>query len=124
MSIIKLPGLEPRTLQYILVGHEPVPEPDVEKWGRWHDNIQNRIVARHAKGAIDVSTVFLGLDHNFMGVGPPILFETMVFGGPHDQDQERYCTWDEALLGHLRMCNLAFKGETIDVVPDEDNSGG
>jgi len=54
-----------------------------------------------APGA-EVSTVFLGLDHAF-GDGPPVLFETMVFGGPLDGEQDRYCTWDEAVAGHAAM---------------------
>ncbi len=46
-----------------------------------------------------ISTVFLAIDHSF-GDGPPLLFETMVFGGELDQSQERYSTWDEAEAGH------------------------
>ena len=49
----------------------------------------------------DISTVFLGLDHGWSG-GPPVVFETMIFGGPEDQFQERYCTWAEAESGHKR----------------------
>ena len=52
-----------------------------------------------------VSTVFLGVDLNHFGVGPPILFESMIFGGPMDQEMNRYCTWDEAEKGHLEMVN-------------------
>jgi hypothetical protein len=47
-----------------------------------------------------VSTVFLGLDHNFFGRSDPVLFETMIFGGPLDGDQWRYCSYDEAERGH------------------------
>ena len=54
-----------------------------------------------------VSTVFLGLDHRFWGEGQPILFETMIFGGPFNDNQtmycdyqERYCTWGQAETGH------------------------
>jgi len=32
-----------------------------------------------------------------------VLFETMVFGGKLDQEQERYCTYDEAEAGHKTM---------------------
>jgi hypothetical protein len=46
-----------------------------------------------------VSTVFLGLDHSFGG-GPPLLWETMIFGGKHNDYQTRYTTYDEARLGH------------------------
>lgn len=47
-----------------------------------------------------VSTVWLGLDHGF-GNGPPLIFETMIFGnGPLDQEQWRYSTLEEAQAGH------------------------
>lgn len=46
-----------------------------------------------------VSTVFLGLNHAF-GDGPPLIFETMVFGGPMDEYMERYSTEEEAAAGH------------------------
>lgn len=51
-----------------------------------------------------VSTVFLRLDHNF-GDGPPILFETMVFGvgSMAELDMNRYVTYDEAIIGHNKM---------------------
>ena len=52
--------------------------------------------------AIEISTVFLGIDHQF-GDGPPLLFETMVFGGSLDQEQRYYTTWDEAVAGHAAM---------------------
>ena len=59
-----------------------------------------------------ISTVFIGIDHNFSGVGRPILFESMVFGrqewshaedGITALDQERYATLDEAKAGHKRL---------------------
>jgi hypothetical protein len=50
-----------------------------------------------------VSTVWLGLDHSFFG-GPPLIFETMIFGGDRDTDlmMWRYSTADEAMRGHVR----------------------
>src|SRR5262245_14898324 len=48
-----------------------------------------------------ISTVFLGLDHQWMD-GPPLLFETMVFNGPCNEFQERYSTWKEAEEGHKK----------------------
>lgn len=53
-------------------------------------------------GDARVSTVFLGLDHGW-GEGPPVLYETMVFGGPLDGECERYCTRAEAVAGHALM---------------------
>lgn len=64
---------------------------------------KNRVVAKtQVYDGCNVSTVFLGLDHGYRPGDPPIVFETMVFGGPFDQDQERYATWDEAVAGHAR----------------------
>lgn len=51
-----------------------------------------------------ISTVWLGLDHNFMGDGPPLIFETMIFVG--DSLSELYCiryeSRERALIGHRR----------------------
>jgi hypothetical protein len=50
-----------------------------------------------------VSTVLLGLDHNFYSSGPPIIFETMVFedGDMGGLDfQRRYSTKEQARRGH------------------------
>lgn len=88
--------------RYILKNRVPVPEPDLLTWGRFFES-KDRIVARTDLGDVHVSTVFLGLDHRFTNSGDPILFETMVFGGAHDGDQERYCTWDDAERGHAAM---------------------
>ena len=55
-------------------------------------------------GNIEISTVFLGLDHSFGGK-KPLLFETMIFGGKLDQEQERYTTWEQAEKGHKGMVN-------------------
>jgi hypothetical protein len=85
---------------YILKGHKAVPA-DLMTWARWLETTSRR-VAETKVGAARVSTVFLGLDHSF-GDGPPLLFETMVFGGPLDDEMERYTTWDEAEQGHARM---------------------
>jgi hypothetical protein len=57
-------------------------------------------VALTEVGDVQVSTVWLGLDHNFGLHGPPLIFETLVFGGTHDGDGERYATEAAALGGH------------------------
>jgi len=56
-----------------------------------------------------ISTVWLGVDHNYFSDSAPLLFETMVF----DKDKnsiycELYSTWDEAEEGHIdALINLA-----------------
>lgn len=90
--------------QYVLDGKTPVPCEDLLTWGKWLQNAKaERVVAKSTINGAEVSTVFLGLDHRF-NVGPPLLFETMVFGGPLDGEQDRYSTWEEAEAGHKAMC--------------------
>jgi hypothetical protein len=89
--------------KYILENKKPVPCDDLMTWAKWIENPENKIVKQTMVGDVKVSTVFLGLDHNFGGGGKPILFESMIFGGPHDQDQHRYHTWDEAERGHEEL---------------------
>lgn len=52
-----------------------------------------------------VSTVWLGVNHNFTGDGPPLIFETMVFGD-HVLAEDacwRYATEDGARAGHAAV---------------------
>src|SRR3972149_6027051 len=98
-----------RNLWYTLEGHKPKPV-SLEQWGQLfsEENLHKRVVGKTSVGEVEVSTVFLGVDHNFSNTGPPILFETMIFGGKHDQYQERYATWEEAEAMHKAACELAF----------------
>lgn len=93
--------------KYILNGKEAVICNDLLKWGKWFETA-DRTVKKTEVGDAEVSTVFLGLDHNF-GRGEPLLFETMVFGGEHDGDQDRYSTWEEAEKGHEKMVKSLTK---------------
>lgn len=74
---------------------------DTEKWGKWFESA-NRHVARTVIDHITISTVFLGIDHQW-DAGPPLLFETMVFGGEFDGEQERYSSYTDASIGHSKM---------------------
>ena len=73
------------------------------QWGEKHNDLIYKIVSRTTvRRGIVVSTVWVGIDMSFTG-GPPVIFETMVFGGPCDQEMDRYCTEEEAIYGHFRM---------------------
>ena len=75
-----------------------------KEWGKKHVDVIYKIVSRTALSAdVVVSTVWLGINHNWYDDGPPIIFETMVFGGPRDQEMERYATEAAAIAGHLAM---------------------
>lgn len=92
---------------YKLIGHEPVPVADMAEWAVWFDEA-DRVVRSTTLGPWWVSTVFLGMDHNFLRAGPPLLFETMVFKlnrhNAHRADafdcQARQSTWDDAVRDH------------------------
>jgi hypothetical protein len=87
-------------VKYILENKKPVVEEDLAKWSRWFEDPDNCRVAETKIGYIRISTVFLGIDHNFDSSGEPVLFETMIFGGKFHLEQARYCSWEEAEQGH------------------------
>ena len=91
---------------YVLDENRVCVPADLMTWARWFEsNDHLRIVAQTKAGEADVSTVFIGLDHAFRD-GPREVFETMVFGGPHDGHQVRYATWDQAEVGHAETVRM------------------
>ena len=76
------------------------------EWATKFESQSARRVAEDYIGDVHISTVWLGLDHAFFG-GAPLIFETMIVGGPHDQFQDRYSTEAQALEGHANALKLA-----------------
>lgn len=68
------------------------------------ENTEARIVGKTIVGDAEVSTVFLAMDHGYEG--PPLWFETMVFGGKFEDYQRRYTTWEEAEQGHKEVVKM------------------
>lgn len=96
------------TNNYILENGRPVLEPDLLAWRDWMD-VTDRILQtdefKISGEEVRVSTVFLGMDHRMIAHSSaffytPILWETMIFGGPKDQYQKRYTSEQEAKVGH------------------------
>ncbi len=101
---------------YLDEEHRPVRARSMEEWAEHFGYDDHRgIVEQTATATCWVSTVFLGTDHRFWGEGPPLLFETMVFGKeremvetfgrmhsmrPSTDVQRRYSSWDDAQTGH------------------------
>lgn len=86
-------------MHYIERDGVPVEEPDVLTWARWYETADRRV----ALAEVDdwkVSTVFLGINYRFSDIGAPLVYETMVFGGPLDQECERSETREDALRVH------------------------
>jgi hypothetical protein len=99
---------------YILDGKTPKPVSDLFVWGRWFQKADRHVAVTELTNGSHVSTVFLGIDHNyFFERGPPLLFETMIFGGEHDQYQARCSTWDEAELMHAEGVQVAHSGRDL-----------
>jgi hypothetical protein len=120
--------------------HQPQPVDDVLTWGRWMEDERRKpgggllqVADTTLPGRLRVSTIFMGLDYNFLG-GPPLLFETMAFyprgRRPHDLwlrgiggkptllakrgrrlmrefVQLRYSTWGGAMAGHAGVVQAA-----------------
>ena len=87
-------------------GGNPLPTSSITDWAKWFES-SDRFVATTHVGEARVSTVFLGMDHSFVGGGEPILWETMIFGGKQDGYQERYSSKLDALRGHNHAVKLA-----------------
>lgn len=98
--------------KYILDGKTPV-KTDLMTWAKWYETAE-RHVGITKKDGVTVSTVFLGTNHAWGQNEPPMLFETMIFGGGHDQHQERCSTWEQAEAMHKAACELAGLSATPD----------
>lgn len=92
---------------YILNSDGTLTTAELLVWAEWFETADRNIALDILPDGTRISTVFLGIDHRFGSAGPPLLFETMIFGGPHDQHQDRYATRDEALMGHALAVKLA-----------------
>lgn len=93
---------------YRLDGRKIIPCKNLMDFARYDVLGNNRVGLTEVNGH-QVSTIFLGIDHNHTGSGRPILFETMVMFNHEDRDLEsldfldickRCCTWDEAVAQH------------------------
>jgi hypothetical protein len=90
----------------------------LDEWARLRgpDTDLYRRVALTEVGPYMVSTVWLGLDHEWRPGHPPLIFETMTFlrtewedwlrTGLHDIDARRYTTEEQALDGHDELVLL------------------
>jgi hypothetical protein len=76
---------------------------DMDEVERLLINADARRIAFTELGDVRVSTILLVLDHNF-GPGPPMIFETMIFGGGEELDGwcERTPNKIAALAAHDR----------------------
>jgi hypothetical protein len=80
----------------------PIDEQVLRAWAAEWGSTDRRVAFDVVAPGIEVSTVFLGVDHNYFG-GPPLLFETMVFDDYGGGDCRRWPTWAGAVNGHRQL---------------------
>ena len=101
---------------------EGKPMDGVLRWAKLLEDPAYKRVAETTVGKYWVSTVWLGLDHNFGFGGPPLIFETMVFHSGDgsmlgdDEYMERYATEEQALAGHAHIVEMVTVLENTIVV--------
>jgi hypothetical protein len=97
-----------------------------------------RVALDKLDNGVEVSTVWLGLDHNFIPGRRPLIFETMLFvpqtkvyflgGRIYHSDREsigeqwRYATEEEALRGHKMLVKKWKSFKTANQVMNEKKS--
>ena len=91
---------------FYILENKKIKEVLIDEWVKWVKNPENRIIKHDECDKILVSTVFLGIDHNWSGKGEPVLFETMIFGGKYNNYQERYTSYEDAIKGHKKAKKL------------------
>jgi hypothetical protein len=74
----------------------------VTGWRRTESGAYERAYS-YGCGGCWVSTVWLGIDHGWGHSAQPLIFETMIFGGPRADEQYRTATEAEALETHARL---------------------
>jgi hypothetical protein len=99
---------------WVLDGKIPIPA-DTATWSEFYESSKRFLwitdVGDARVGNIRIKTVFFGFDDMAIvgeqRVGPPLLFGTMVFGGPLTGQEALHATWDEAEAGHRQMVERA-----------------
>jgi len=91
----------------------------MDRWAELFASMEYKRVAQHWVRGWMISTVWLGLDHNFgWGDCPPLIFETMIFAPGDatddersrcDERQDRYGSEKAALDGHWRAVDWLCK---------------
>ncbi len=99
---------------YFLNPDHTVRECTLEEWSSQHEDMRLNHTITLCFTELNnkaISTVWIGIDLNFLG-NKPLLFETMVFQGGTGGDiyTDRYSTWDEALVGHQKAIEWVKAG--------------
>lgn len=90
-----------------------------KQFGKWQTDQR---VGNTVFGEYRVSTVWLEFNHEYRPAHPPLIFETMVFGGKWDTEMDRYSTEEQAMRGHLATVDRLRAGRPPFAHCDEDET--
>lgn len=88
---------------------EPQEVKDAVTWAQWFQTADRRLALTEVSPTTRVSTVFLGIDHQW-GNGPPLLWETMVFRDDRGEECVRTSTRQGAMIAHNEMVTRIRRG--------------
>jgi len=110
----------PRVLQrYVLDdGGDPVPEGDAARWKLFMQDADRCHVAFDEADKWTVTTLFMGIDHNLVGSGPPMLWKTSVVGPqPWGGFSCWYASRWRALSQHDQVAEAVRRGKDLPQKP-------
>lgn len=87
-----------------------------KEWGEQREEMSKnntKHVAEETIGDYWISTVWLGLDHQWHDYGAPLIYETMVFESKNKAYEiycKRYSTWNQAEEGHKKAVEWVKNG--------------
>lgn len=104
-------------IKFILHDHTVILEPNVVRWALWFEKYDRRVGSSEFALPVEhwfwrllgrkdnywVSTVFLGVDHNFTSVEEtePLLFQTVIWKNYNQEVYQTRCsTWEQAEAMH------------------------
>jgi hypothetical protein len=112
----------PDGIYYMFVdGKIKIPESRQEyyEWMEKDDGTNRRVELSVVEKGVEVSTVFLAINHAFSRDEKPILFESMVFDSENksklDQFQWRYKSLGDAKMGHYEIVNAIREGREPEI---------
>lgn len=84
----------------------------VGNWLKLFRDKEYQVVASETLIDVNISTVWLGLNHAF-SPNHIMIFETMVFGGRLNGECQRYATLERAEEGHLIMVEKVLESQIL-----------
>lgn len=88
---------------------------DFTSWAQLMADDDYKRIKLDVVGHLTISTVWLGMNHNYSNVGPKQIFETMIFpaGSHNEQHISRYETEQEALDTHNELVASIQGGQSL-----------